>query len=846
MRNYEDCSDYGKVITGSSNFSANGLQNNLEFNVELKGRGDVEFAYNKFNELWNDSIEVNDECIDTIKNKTWLKNDITPYEMYLKFLYEYFYDEINDDKTFQFDDGYAIDGFKPLQYQMDAVIQAKRMIAKHNGVFISDVVGLGKTYMCALLAREYTQKKLFIVPPVLIDYWEKVLRDFGVVGFKVVSNGGLKNITENKIYKEFSYIFIDEAHKFRNDQTENYKMLDEICTNKKVILITATPQNNYVYDIANQMFLFESKNNSTIPGIRKLNQFFANLSADVKKSKGTDEYTNEIKKASKKIRDKVLREVMIRRTRTEIQKNYKNDLEKQGLSFPKVEDPKKETYEFDNKTEMVFEYTIDSIKNLHYTRYKPLTYVKATQLTADQNSLLIGQKNMGGFMKSILVKRLESSKYAFNQTLNRFIKSYEGFINMYNFGEVVISKKLKVDDLMNIDNIEEVINNVSDKDIQRFKSTDFNSNFLNDLKDDLMILKTLKDMWSEINNDCKLEYFLELLKTDKNLKNKIIIFSESTETAEYLTQNIKDKLNRNVILFTGSMSQTIKDEIRNNFDPNIDKEIQSDDYDVLVTTDVLAEGMNLHRSNVIINYDLPWNPTRVMQRVGRINRVGTKFDKLFIYNFFPTSNSDDLIHQEDNIVAKIDMFHSMLGEDSKYLTDQEDVSTFELFQQMNHIDDEEETGLNNELKYLKIIRDIRDNDEELFKKIKELPKKVKIARNGNNDELLTFFRKGYIKKFYISNQSNSDEINFDEAINLIECDKSEKAVDINSKYYNLLKKNKKTFDDFENLEEAEYSTYIKTKGSSHAKKLEAILKEVTKYKVRELSYAAGRQRYRLC
>ena len=278
------------------------------------------------------------------------------------------------------------------------------------------------------------------------------------------------------------------------------------------------------------------------------------------------------------------------------------------------------------------------------------------------------------------------------------------------------------------------------------------------------------------------------------------------------------------------MSQTIKDEIRNNFDPNIDKEIQSDDYDVLVTTDVLAEGMNLHRSNVIINYDLPWNPTRVMQRVGRINRVGTKFDKLFIYNFFPTSNSDDLIHQEDNIVAKIDMFHSMLGEDSKYLTDQEDVSTFELFQQMNHIDDEEETGLNNELKYLKIIRDIRDNDEELFKKIKELPKKVKIARNGNNDELLTFFRKGYIKKFYISNQSNSDEINFDEAINLIECDKSEKAVDINSKYYNLLKKNKKTFDDFENLEEAEYSTDIKTKGSSHAKKLEAILKEVTKYK----------------
>ncbi len=830
MRNFGDCSDYGKVITGSSNFSANGLQNNLEFNVELKGHGDVEFAYKKFNELWNDSVEVNDEFIDTIKNKTWLKNDITPYEMYLKFLYEYFKEEINDDKTFQFDDDYFIEGFKPLQYQMDAVIQAKRMLAKHNGVFISDVVGLGKTYMCALLAKELLGKKLFIVPPVLIDYWEKVLRDFGVIGFKVTSNGSLKNITENRIYKEFSYIFVDEAHKFRNDQTENYRMLDEVCTNKKVILITATPQNNYVYDIANQMFLFESKNNSTIPGIRKLNQFFANLSANVKQAKGTDEYTNEIKKASTKIRDKVLREVMIRRTRTEIQKNYKKDLEKQGLTFPKVEDPIKETYEFDPKTEAVFEYTIDSIKNLHYTRYKPLTYVKSTQLTADQNSLLIGQKNMGGFMKSILVKRLESSKYAFNQTLSRFIKSYEGFINMYNSGEVIISKKLKVDDLIDADNIDDIINNVTGDDIQKFKSTDFNSSFLNDLQADLMILQTLKDMWGGIKNDCKLEYFLNLLKCEKNFKNKIIIFTESTETAKYLTDNIQDTIHRKVILFNGSMSQSIKDVIRNNFDPNVDKEIQSNDYDILVTTDVLAEGMNLHRSNVIINYDLPWNPTRVMQRVGRINRIGTKFDKLYIYNFFPTTNSNDLIHQEDNIIAKIEMFHNMLGEDSKYLTDQEDVTTFELFQQINHIDEEEETGLNNELKYLKYIREIRDNNEELFNKIKELPKKIKIARNGQSEELLTFFRKGYIKKFYISNRANCDEINFDEAIKIIECDKNEKSADIISDYYDLLKKNKKTFDDFENQEDEEFVTVAKTKGSSHAKKLEAILKEVLKYK----------------
>ena len=140
-------------------------------------------------------------------------------------------------------------------------------------------------------------------------------------------------------------------------------------------------------------------------------------------------------------------------------------------------------------------------------------------------------------------------------------------------------------------------------------------------------------MWDSLEKDNKLDYFIERLKTDKRLSKKIIIFTGSKETAEYLTKEIENRLGRNVIYFSGSMSDSIKNDIRNNFDPNVDEEVQEDVYDVLVTTDVLAEGMNLHRSNVVINYDLPWNPTRIMQRVGRINRVGTKFDELFIRLF---------------------------------------------------------------------------------------------------------------------------------------------------------------------------------------------------------------------
>ena len=831
MRNYKDCSDFGKVITGSSNFSYNGLVNNLEFNVELKNSSDVEFAYSKFEELWKDAVDVSQECIDTIEKDTWVKNDITPYEMYLKFLYEYFKEEINDDQSFKFNtDEYIIDGFKPLQYQMDAVIQGKKMLEKHNGVFISDVVGLGKTYMCALLANELGGGKLFLVPPVLVDYWRKVLRSFGVRNFEVYSSGNLKKICEEKIYRNFAYIFVDEAHKFRNDNTDNYTYLFEICTNKKVVLITATPQNNYLSDIANQMYLFESKSNSTIPGVRKLEQFFTNLRLEVDKyEKGTDDYYREQEKASCKIRDKVLREVMIRRTRTEIQKNYKEDLEKQGLTFPKLNDPFKQTYEFDEETEKVFEETINLIKELTYSRYKPLTYVLPEYLTSEMNTLLTGQRNMGSFMKGKLVKRLESSKYAFSQSLTRFIESHQRFIKMFNNGEVWISRKLNVDELLDRDDYEELIEGKEKGNAFSFKSNEFNSHFIEDIKKDLNILSTLKEKWDSLKNDCKLDYFLNLLRNDKNLSGKIIIFTESKETAEYLTENIKSNLNRNVILFSGSMSDNIKNEIRNNFDPNVETELVRDDYDVLVTTDVLAEGMNLHRSNVIINYDLPWNPTRIMQRVGRINRVGTKHTELFVYNFFPTSNSNDLIHQNENIISKIQMFHNLFGEDSKFLTEEENISTHELFKKMTTIDEEDETGLNTELQYLKLIRNIRDNNPQLFGKIQRLPKKIKIARQGENEVLLTFFRKGYVKKFYISSMTNTDEINFDNAIKMIETTPDEQASALTSNYYKLLNRNKNSFDNFEQLEnQDEFSQVERKKGTSNAKNIIYAIKEALK------------------
>lgn len=830
MRDFKDSPDFGRVITGSSNFSQNGLVNNLEFNVELKNSADVEFALEKFEELWKDSVEISSECVDTIENQTWIKDDITPYEMYVKFLYEYFKEEINDDINNNNDKSkYYPDGFVPLMYQKDAVIQAKRILEKHNGIFISDVVGLGKTYICALLAQELEGKKLFLCPPVLVDYWDKVLFDFNVRGYKVESEGKLDKIIENGA-EQFDYIFIDESHRFRNSDTEQYKQLHEICVGKKIVLISATPQNNYNTDIANQLYLFQSKNKSTIVNVRNLELFFDELRRKVKScDKDSDEYKQVIKETSEEIRDKVLREVMIRRTRTEIQKTYSDDLKKQGLKFPKVSDPQKLLYQFSDETEEVFETTIEKITELNYSRYKPMVYVKESKLDSNQKTLLAGQMNMGGFMKGILVKRLESSKFAFEMTLNRFIESYKDFIKMYKEnGMIWISKKLNVNELLDNDDIEKLEEAVKNEDAFKFKAEDFNRSFIIDLEKDLSILENLKYIWNTIKQDDKLEYFIDELKNKKELKNnKIIIFTESKETAEYLKNEITAKMKEEVLLFSGSMPDSIRTSIRANFDPNYNKEKQRNDYRILVTTDVLAEGMNLHRSNVIINYDLPWNPTRIMQRVGRINRVGTKHDEIYVFNFFPTSKSNEQMSLEENIITKMQMFHDILGEDSKFLTEDEEVSTHELFRRINASISEDDDEVSSELSYLKIIRDIRDKEPELYNKIKNYPKKIKIARNKEEKGLLTFFRKGYLKRFYITNEETK-EVTFEQAIDFVKANKNEASKKINTNYYPMLKENKIAFENAEKEDNTAEKTVVNKKGTSNAKNIIKVLKECLK------------------
>jgi len=788
---------YGSVITGSSNFSKSGLVDNLEFNVELKDSRDVDFALQKFEDLWEKSVDITDEYIETINKKTWIREDITPYELFLKTLYEYFKEEINEDKNESWDD-ILPDGFMKLQYQIDAVTQAKKILNAYNGVFIADVVGLGKTFICAMLAKQLNGRKLVICPPVLKDYWERTLQQFDTQA-KVESLGKLDSILEDEeLMKNVKFVFIDEAHRFRNQKTESFQKLHEICYNKKVILVTATPQNNYSSDIANQLYLFQPKNNSTIPNNKNLEAFFNRLDRDLKKlEKGSEEYSQTLKDNSEKIRDKVLRNVMIRRTRSEIMEFYKDDLEKQGLRFPKLGAPEKIVYTYDDDVEKVFNHTIASIQSLTYARYKPLTYLKV--VPKEVASLLVSQRNISGFMKSILIKRLESSFEAFKKTLGRFIKSYEQFLRMCQSGEIYISKKIDVYDLLDNGDDEKLMELVEDELVQHYKTSAFKDNFIDSIRYDLALLRSLIDEWLEIIEDPKKEQFLHELKTNLKLKDKkIIIFTESRETAEYVGEYLELHYPQQVLTFSGQGSNSVRQEIEANYNPNYVYE-KKDDIRFLVTTDVLAEGINLHRSNVIINYDLPWNPTKVMQRVGRINRVGTEHNEIHVFNFFPTAQANAHLPLEENIILKIQAFHDTLGEDFKYLSEDEEVSSHNLYTKLNSKESFEAEGSSevSDLKYLKIIRDVRDNNEELFQKIKRLPQKSRTGRivpDAQEDKTITFLRKGALKKFFIANSLDSQEVYSLQAMQYLEVAPDEKKIGVPKTYYDHLELNKLGFE----------------------------------------------------
>lgn len=785
----------GMVITGSSNLSGNGLgiteERQYEFNVKMTQHEDVQFAKDEFEQLWEEAkgCEITADDLKTSIDRTYLKGEVSPYDLYIKMLMEYFSDRIletDNDDPLDMPEGYS-----KYDYQMDAVIEGFQKLVRYDGFFLADVVGLGKTVIATMIAKKFLiengrdhTKILVVYPPAVEQNWKTTFKDFGIDKYaKFISNGSLSKVLDEDNYNywnadEYDLVLVDEAHKFRSHTTSAFEQLQEICKmprietgnisgyKKKVMLISATPMNNTPADLYNEILLFQDPRHSTIDGVGNLTAFFAPLIVEFRKLRNNPEADiRDFKKLAEKVRDRVIKPLTVRRTRTDIEHvpRYNKDVN----GFPKVERPIESRYELNEHLANLFERAMQTLdKELTYARYQAIAYLKQDASNGLYDNAELISRSLAGIRKNGLVKRLESSFYAFQVSINNFRQANQNMLDMFANNKVFIAPDLDINTMlatMTEEEIEERLNEKAKNNPKNavFKADDFRPDFIEMLQADQIILEQMCNEWQDIsdNDDSKFAKFKELLKhelfkIENNPEQKLVVFSESVDTVNYLQRRI----NRPDVLVISSdnRGQQFK-TIRENFDANYKTKLN--DYNIILTTDVLAEGVNLHRSNVIVNYDTPWNSTRLMQRIGRVNRIGSVSKHIYNYVFYPSREGNREINLNQIAVSKIQTFHSTFGEDNQIYSQNEilDRSLSKLFDEALK---EQKKDFNQEIPYYEELRSLYQTNRREYNRIAKLSLRSRTGRKPRmvdgvtlSCDTLVFLKTNFRKVFFIVSEN---------------------------------------------------------------------------------------------
>ena len=827
----------GQFVTGSSNLTKAGLLGQEEFNVEIKDYGYPEAdAY--FEDLWQRAVRITEVegrwefVLNFIRHKTQAAT-VTPFEAYALILKTYL--DLQKQKQLRPDvEGILQEiGFERYSYQIDAVNQALTIIEAYNGVIIADVVGLGKSVIASLIAKHLGKRGMVICAPGLIGDkddstgWWGYINQFKLYDWEVRSKGKLIDIAGSIHDKDIEVVIIDEAHYFRNQDTEDYEALLKICSGRQVILLTATPFNNSPADIFSmlKLFLVPGKSGITIDDnlealFSDYNNRFKRLSYILKNHLSTEE--DKIKKSIQYYEDligekppidrnkveaktmnlateikNVISPVVIRRNRLDLKSDHQYSSEISGLS--EVENPVELFFELSKEQSDFY----DRILHNYFSEdgqftgaiYQPFKYEHKTKtqekMDESENRAFQQQRNLFDFMRRLLVKRFESSFGAFLKSIERFIKVHEivqEFIGKTG-GKYILDRNLiesiyeKSEDeifetLYRFEN--DLLKKKTPKNTTVYDVNNFHQkeSFLNHIESDKQLFTKIKEELEQlnmVNNDPKLKRILQEIKNRliKEPNRKIILFSEFSDTVVHLKPYFEKELENRVLICDGKMSKTLKKSLESEFNAQY-RGIQTNDFNVLVTTDKLSEGFNLNRAGIIINYDIPWNPTRVIQRVGRINRIGVKvFDKLFIYNFFPSEAGADFVKSREIASQKMFLIHNALGEDVRIFSSEEEPSAAGLYKKINEsIEDNEDVNTITQIRNL--YHEICTSYPEVIKKISQLPPRVKSAKSFEKNELLVLRKKGLSLQTHLVADPKPDknkisEIVFEEMLSSVQC-----------------------------------------------------------------------------
>jgi superfamily II DNA or RNA helicase len=728
--------------------------------------------------------------------QSWAMAPVRPYDVYMKALYSLVRDRIEgeDQKDILWDDEIAN---RLATFQRVAVKQAIQMIRVNGGAFVSDVVGLGKSYIGAAIVKHFERtdhaRPLILCPKPLVEMWERYNEVYQLnarvlsTGHLVEDGSGGSNVLLDDVkYRDRDFLLVDESHNFRYPDTQRYKVVEGfLASGRPVCFLTATPRNKSAWDVYYQIKLFHQDDKTDLP-IDPPN---------------LREYFKLVEKGQRSLRD-VLSNILIRRTRHHILRWYGFDAETQQpvdpANFNDYLDGKRKAYvmvagrhQFFPKRELeTVEYSIEETyqglyqklrgylgragtvagaangklpDELTYARYGLWHYVKKEkQKNEPYASLARAGRNLRGLMRILMFKRFESSVYAFQQTISRMITMHGRFLDALKEGVVpagedaqaILYEPSAAEEQDIVDALRQVSGRYALADFDSIKLKKYIEHDLNLLRKILALVRPITP-----DKDAKLQKLKSVLKKMPLKEGKRLIFTQYADTANYLYQNLNpgDKRDDIDVIYSGDKS---KARVVGRFAPKANPEYRfqpgESELMSLVATDVLAEGLNLQDCNKIVNYDLHWNPVRLIQRFGRIDRIGTDHEFVYGFNFLPELGIESNLGLHQRLRNRIQEIHDTIGEDSKILDRTEQLNEEAMYaiydkkslgsESADFEDGEEFLDLN---EAEEILRQLRSDDPAEYDRIANLRDGIRTAKPAEQKGMFVFCQAGRYQQLFL-------------------------------------------------------------------------------------------------
>jgi len=784
----------GIAVVGSSNLTLTGLHHNTELNVVVQGNENHADLVEWFENLWKEG-QAFDAALMVELRQSWAQTPARPYDIYMKTLFALVKDRLegDDEREILWDDEITS---RLADFQKAAVRQALQFLGISGGVFVADVVGLGKSYIGAAIVKhmERTQhaRPLIICPAQLVPMWTRYNEVYHlnaqVLSMGLLNEGSAEQFLDldKGLYRERNFVLVDESHNFRYSDTQRYQFLQSfLATGRRCCFLTATPRNKSAWDVYYQIKLFHQEEKTELP-------------VDPPNLK---EYFKLIEDRKRKLQD-LLRHLMVRRTRKDILRFYGLDAETHQKVDPArwldyVEGkrkayvqvagkhqffPKRELETIDYSIEETYQGLYQELRGylgkprkkqaskppageLTFARYGLWHYVDPTkQRREPYASLHRAGSNLHGLIRILFFKRFESSVYAFQKTLGRLLRIHEVFGKALEQGFVPAGEEaqsiLYEADYQEETQILDQLRNVA----QRYDAADFDLAALGQhIKHDVELLKKMQELVAPItpDQDAKLQRLKKLLAGKAFKEGKVLIFTQYADTARYLYDNLNPG-NRQPDIDVVYSNDRDKMRIVGRFAPKANPEFAfqrgEKELNTLVATDVLAEGLNLQDCDKIVNYDLHWNPVRLIQRFGRIDRIGTEHQLIYGFNFLPETGIDRHLGLRAKLSNRIQEIHDTIGEDAAILEHGEQLNEeamYAIYEQqrgkLDLLEEEDEFVDLNEAE--EILRLLRSQDPGEFQRIAALRDGIRAGKRADNSGTYVFCQAGQYQQLFLLNEN---------------------------------------------------------------------------------------------